>query len=66
MGIFGLITTQCLEKLTSAGFGNGAYMFDDFLARHAYTVVGNRNSARGPVECNADFKIAIAFIKRII
>ena len=57
--IFGLIARQRCEKFARAGFGDGAQMFDGFLARESDPVIRDSNRTRRLVEGYVDFQIGI-------
>ena len=62
--ILGLVAGQRREEFPRAGLGDGAEVFDGFVAAHADAIVGDGDGARRLVEGDADLQIGIVSEQR--
>ena len=65
-GIFLFITGQGFQKMGRAGFGNGAEVFNHFLAAHAYAVVCDGKGAGRRVQVHKNRKVGLAAEQALI
>ena len=60
--VLGLVAGQRREEFPGAGLGDGAEVFDGFIAAQSDAVVGDGDGARRLVEGNADLEIGVVTI----